>query len=84
MNTQYRHFPVIPTSMGKRSLMSDTSQYYPEKMGKRLLVPRRNIYYIITVIHTKIRHVHVINYIHQIHEHIQAETVTLLGLKHKI
>ena len=84
MNTQYRHFPVIPTFMGKRSLMSDTSQYFPEKMGKRLVVPRRNMYCITTVLHTTSRHVHVINYIHQIHDHIQAETVTLLGLIHKI
>ena len=56
MNTQYRHFPVIPIFMGKRSLMSDTSQYFPYKMGKRLLVSRRNMYYITTVLHTKDRH----------------------------
>ena len=60
MNTQYRHFPVIPIFMGKRSLMSDTSQYFPYKMGKRLLVSRRNMYYITTVLNKKDRQYYIL------------------------
>ena len=44
INKKHRHLPVLPKLMDKRSLMSDTSQYFPEKMGKRLVVPRRNMY----------------------------------------
>ena len=48
--------------MAKRSLMADNSQYFPYKMGKRLLMSRRNMYYLTTVLHTKDRQYYILVY----------------------